>query len=68
MSKNNLAEMSFEEALKRLEEIISSLEEGKEVTLDEMVASYNEGLQLAKLCQRKLAEAELKVKEIGEKE
>ncbi len=68
MSKNNIANLSFEEALKQLEEIVSSLEEGREITLDKMVSSYSEGLKLAKLCQQKLAEAELEVQEISEGE
>jgi len=58
-------EMSFEQALKRLEEIVNSLESGRDVSLDEMIAAYSEGLQLSKLCQQKLNEAELQIKEIS---
>jgi exodeoxyribonuclease VII small subunit len=68
MNPENLSKLNFEEALKRLEQIVNSLEEGKEITLDEMISSYSEGLQLAKICRQKLAEAELKVKEIGTEE
>lgn len=65
MSGEKLDALSFEKALKRLEEIVNSLEEGKEITLDEMISSYSEGLQLARVCQQKLSDAELKVKEIN---
>lgn len=68
MSGEKLNALSFEEALKRLEEIVNSLEEGKEITLDEMISSYSEGLQLSRVCQQKLSDAELKVKEINSEE
>lgn len=59
-------ELSFEEALTKLEQIVKSLEDGREVSLEEMVSAYGEGLQLSKICQRKLNEAELQIKEITE--
>ena len=51
----------FESALKRLEEINARLEEG-ETPLEESIKLYTEGLEIARFCERKLAEAEKKIK------
>lgn len=59
-------DVSFEEALTRLEQIVKSLEDGREVSLEEMINAYSEGLRLSKICQQKLNEAELQIKEITE--
>jgi len=59
-------EMSFEEALTKLEQIVQSLEGGGEISLDEMINAYSEGLRLSKICQEKLEQAELQIKEISE--
>ena len=52
--------MTFEEALKRLEGIVAYLEEG-EKTLEESLRLFEEGMKLAKLCSKRLEEAERKV-------
>ncbi|MFA0753422.1 MAG: hypothetical protein IMHGJWDQ_001197 [Candidatus Fervidibacter sp.] len=57
------AGMTFEEALSRLEEIVRQLESG-ELTLDETVRLYEEGQRLLAFCQRKLADAEKRIKVI----
>ena len=51
---------SFETVYKRLEETVRRLEEGG-LTLDESIALYEEGMQLAKQCQGLLDQAELKI-------
>jgi exodeoxyribonuclease VII small subunit len=51
---------SFEEALKRLEEIVGELERG-EVPLEETLALFEEGVKLSKFCRSKLDEAEKRV-------
>ena len=53
----------FEEALKRLEEIINDLEQG-EVPLEETVKMFREGITLAKLCKDKLQSAEKEIQKI----
>lgn len=53
-------ELSFENAMNRLEEIVSLLEKG-DTTLDDSLKLYEEGEQLAKLCNKKLTEAEQKI-------
>ena len=56
----------FESALERLEEITALLE-GGETPLEESIALYTEGLEIAKFCETKLGEAEKKIKLITEK-
>ncbi len=62
MSKKE-EKVSFEDALKRLEEIVETMEAG-EVDLDRMVASFEEGQKLVKLCTDKLNEVEAKIEKI----
>jgi exodeoxyribonuclease VII small subunit len=57
-------ELSFEEALKRLEEIVESLESGN-VPLDKAVDLYEEGLSLSKRCAEKLKATELRIKKLS---
>ncbi|MCD5397825.1 exodeoxyribonuclease VII small subunit [candidate division NPL-UPA2 bacterium] len=55
-----MAETKFEEALKKLEKVVSDLERG-ELSLDDSLKKYEEGVQLSRLCTKKLEEAERKV-------
>jgi exodeoxyribonuclease VII small subunit len=50
----------FEDALKRLEEIVGRLEKG-ELPLEESLVLYEEGITLSRLCHAKLDEAERKI-------
>jgi exodeoxyribonuclease VII small subunit len=64
--QNNAAKASslpFEEALKKLETIVSAME-SEDLPLDTLLAKYEEGTRLAKTCQEKLAEAELKIRQL----
>lgn len=54
----------FEESLKRLEEIVETLEQGS-VSLDEAMKMYEEGVVLSKQCLEKLTQAELKLKRLS---
>jgi exodeoxyribonuclease VII small subunit len=47
----------FETALGRLEEIVNRLESG-ELTLEDSLALYAEGVDIARICNKKLTEAE----------
>ncbi len=53
-------EMKFEEAMNKLEEIAKELENG-ELTLDESVSKFEEGMKLSKKCNKILNEAEKKI-------
>lgn len=55
--------LSFEEAITKLESIVKKLESGQ-VTLDEAMNEYSEGMQLAKICGDKLNSAQEKVNKI----
>ena len=50
----------FEEALKRLEDIVNRMESG-DLPLDEALQYFEEGITIAQFCEAKLAEAEGKV-------
>jgi exodeoxyribonuclease VII small subunit len=53
---------SFEQSLARLEKIVEKLDDGN-LPLDDAIALFKEGTELAKICRDKLAEAEVQVKE-----
>ena len=55
--------LSFEEALRELEEIVRSLERG-DASLETAIASYTRGTALRAQCERKLNEAEQRVQAI----
>ncbi len=50
----------FEDALNKLEKIVSKLEEG-DIPLEESLKLFEEGIRLSRLCNQKLDEAEKKV-------
>jgi len=58
-----LAKFDFEKAMERLEQIIDDLESGK-LGLDDSIKVFEEGVDLAKKCHKKLTEAETKVKQL----
>jgi len=57
---------SFEKALTRLEEIAAEMESG-ELGLEKMVAAFEEGQKLVKLCSSKLNEVEKKIEMLVKK-
>ncbi|MFD0048445.1 exodeoxyribonuclease VII small subunit [Actinomycetes bacterium NPDC127524] len=50
-------EMSFEEAMDNLEEIVEQLEEG-DVPLEQAISIYKKGMDLSRLCHQKLKAVE----------
>jgi exodeoxyribonuclease VII small subunit len=56
----NMAKDKFEEALGRLEDIVKKMEAG-DMTLEESLKAFEEGIKLARLCSRRLDEAERRV-------
>jgi len=63
MNKN----LSFEQGLKNLEDIVSKLE-NEEVSLEEAINYFKEGEELIKLLRKKLEKAELEIKKITKDE
>ena len=53
----------FEEALKKLEGVVEAME-ADDLPLETLLAKYEEGAKLVKICQEKLAEAELKIQQL----
>jgi len=62
MSKK--AKPTFEEAVRRLEELIEAMEDGS-APLTELVAKYEEGSKLLRECQSQLQAAELKIEKLN---
>ena len=60
---NDVSALSFEQAMKELEDIVRRLESGQ-VKLDEAVSAYERGAALKAHCESKLAEARTKVEKI----
>ncbi len=63
MSDKDVNEMSFEDAMKELEQVVTMLERG-EVPLEESIRLYERGAKLRKRCEEKLREAEEKIAQI----
>lgn len=57
---DNLASLSFEDALTELEKIVHNLETGQQ-KLEEAIVSYERGAKLRRYCEQKLNEAETRV-------
>ena len=55
--------LPFEEALKKLEAVVEAME-ADDLPLETLLAKYEEGAKLVKICQEKLAEAELKIQRL----
>ncbi len=55
--------MTFEEAMKNLEDIVEKLEEG-DVPLEEAITIYRKGMELSKLCHDKLKDVEEQLTQI----
>lgn len=53
----------FEEALQKLESVVEAME-ADDLPLETLLAKYEEGARLVKICQDKLAEAELKIQQL----
>src|SRR5687767_10849446 len=71
MSRNNASAHgengpSFEQSFGRLQEVVQKLSEGN-LTLQEALSAFEEGMELAERCGRLLDEAELRVKQVSER-
>jgi exodeoxyribonuclease VII small subunit len=61
--EDKISELSFEAALKRLEEIVRRLESGEE-SLDESIRLYGEGDALKRQCEARLEAAQARIEKI----
>jgi exodeoxyribonuclease VII small subunit len=60
MAKRKQAELSFEAALQRLEDVLEALEHGN-LNLEEAMRAFEEGVGLVRYCHQKLDEVEKRV-------
>ena len=58
--KQSRPELNFEGAMDRLEAIVEQMESGK-LALEQLIVRYEEGMNLVKVCQERLASAEQKI-------
>ena len=64
MGKQDKKELTFEEALKRLEKITEQIEQG-EVGLEESITRYEEGMKLVTRCRDILNKAEQRIQQLS---
>ena len=62
--KQRETELNFEGAMDRLETIVEQMESGK-LPLEDLIVRYEEGMNLVKICQERLASAEQKIEMIA---
>jgi exodeoxyribonuclease VII small subunit len=64
MTAKKSTKRTFEDSIKRLEEIVEALEHG-DVPLDKALNLYEEGIQLSRECTQNLKAAELRIKTLN---
>jgi len=62
--QTDITSLSFEDALRRLEEIVRTLEKG-EAPLDQSIELYQEGDRLKRHCEARLKEAQARIEQIA---
>jgi len=67
MAEAKKSKLTFEQALERLENIVSEMEEG-EVPLEKSIDKYAEGIELIKQCRKILTTAEKKIQVLAKTE
>jgi exodeoxyribonuclease VII small subunit len=63
-TQQDIAKMTFEQALEELKTIVEQLETG-ETRLDDAISAYERGSQLKRHCEDKLREAQAKIEKIS---
>ena len=61
MAKESTKNKDFEQQLSELETLVEHMENG-DISLEDSLKSFEQGIKLARSCQKSLKEAELKVK------
>lgn len=60
---SSAATLPFEEALQQLESIVEAME-GHELPLEALLEKFEHGTRLAKVCQERLAQAEMRIEQL----
>ncbi len=61
---NDISKLSFEQAIKKLTDIVSKIEDGQ-ISLEQSLTQYEQGMALIKHCRAILQKAEKKIEEIS---
>ncbi|MFA5293849.1 MAG: exodeoxyribonuclease VII small subunit [Phycisphaerae bacterium] len=61
---NDINNLSFEQAIKKLTDIVSKIEDGQ-ISLEQSLTQYEQGMELIKHCRGILQKAEKKIEEIS---
>ena len=67
LTEDEIKELKFEEGLKKLEDLVTQLDEG-DLSLEESIANYEIGIKLKNHCEKLIKEAELKILKVSDKE
>ena len=67
LTEDEIKELKFEEGLKKLEELVTQLDDGN-LSLEESISYYEIGIKLKSHCEKLLKTAELKVLKVADKE
>ena len=67
LTEDEIKELKFEEGLKKLEELVTQLDDG-DLSLEESIFYYEIGIKLKSHCEELLKTAELKILKVSDKE
>ena len=67
ITEDEIKELKFEEGLKKLEELVTQLDDG-DLSLEESISYYETGIKLKSHCEKLLKTAELKILKVSDKE
>ena len=67
LTEDEIKELKFEDGLKKLEELVTQLDEGS-LSLEESISYYEIGIKLKSHCEKLLKTAELKILKVSDKE
>lgn len=65
--QNDIDKLSFEEAIKELGSIVSSIEQGQ-ISLQDSLRQYEKGMAMIKHCRSILTEAEKRIEKISQQQ
>ena len=67
LSEDEIKELNFEDGLKKLEELVTQLDDGN-LSLEDSILYYEIGVKLKSHCEKLLKTAELKILKVSDKE
>jgi len=62
---NDISKLPFEQAIKKLTDIVSKIEDGQ-ISLEQSLSQYEQGMELIKHCRNILQKAEKKIEQISQ--